>query len=141
VEAAVEGLMRTAWGEDWPKHAGTLERRYVEAASSGEAAGIRYEALKLDHGDLDCRGYRLHLDGRVLAYAGDTIASPPLDELVRGADVAITEATAPGASEVHTSWEEAEALAARHPDTRFLFNHVFAGTLSMAVQDLSVVDV
>lgn len=141
VEPRIEGLLCLAWGDDWPEHARNLERTYVEAAPRGTAAGVSFESVKLDHGDVDCRGYRLHLDGRVLAYAGDTIASPPLDELVRGAAVAITEATAPGPSEVHTSWEEAEALAARHPNTRFLFNHVFAGTLSRAAQDLSVVDV
>lgn len=141
VEARVEGLLRVAWGDDWAEHARDLDRSYVEAASRGEVAGVAYEAVKLDHGDMECRGYRLHLDGRVLAYAGDTIASPPLDDLVRGADVAITEATAPGGSEVHTSWEEAEALAARHPATRFLFNHVFAGTLPGAAEDMSVIEV
>jgi len=140
VEERVEGLLRLAWGAAWPDHARDLVLRYEEAAPAGEAAGIRYETVRLEHAGMDCRGYRLHLDGRVIAYAGDTIASPPLDELVRGADVAITEATAPGPTPAHTSWEEAQALAARHPGTRFLFNHVFAGTLPGAVDDLAVLD-
>jgi ribonuclease BN (tRNA processing enzyme) len=76
----------------------------------------------------------------VLAYAGDTTATPPLDELVDGADVAITEATGPDSAGVHTSWDEAQALAARHPATRFLFNHVHSGTTPGAVEDLAVVD-
>ena len=112
------------------------------AHADGEAGGVRYEAVKLEHGDMDCRGYRLHLDGRVLAYAGDTVAGPPLEELVRGADVAITEATSPAGSDgVHTTWGEAADLARRHPGTRFLFNHVYSGQTENAVSDLEVVDV
>jgi ribonuclease BN (tRNA processing enzyme) len=141
IEARLEGLLGIAWGDDWPRHRQNLDLTYLEAAESGDAAGVRYETVRLDHGAMDCRGYRLLLDGRVLAYAGDTIASPPLDELVRGAAVAITEATAPEPSTIHTSWEEAHALAARHPDTRFLFNHVFSGTTPGAVEDLATVDV
>ena len=44
----------------------------------GEAAGVRYRSVKLEHGSMDCRGYRLQLGDRVLAYAGDTTATPPL---------------------------------------------------------------
>ena len=145
VEERVETLLQLAWGSAWPEHRGDMDLRYHEAGASGEAAGIRYETVKLEHAGMDCRGYRLHLDGRVLAYAGDTTAGPPLDDLVRGAAVAITEATAPGPTPGHTSWDEARALAARHPGTRFLFNHVFAGdpsgTLPGAAEDLAVLDV
>jgi hypothetical protein len=42
--------------------------------------------------------------------------------------------------EAHTSWEEAAALAARHPGTRFLFNHVYQGDLVDAARDLEVLD-
>jgi ribonuclease BN (tRNA processing enzyme) len=140
VEARVEELSRVAWGGAWADEGQALQRTYVEAQTTGEVAGTKYEAVKLEHGDMDCRGYRLHLDGRVLAYAGDTIASPPLDELVRGADIAITEATGPADTPVHTTWEQAEALAERHPHTRFIFNHLFAGSLPRAAADVSVVD-
>ena len=142
VEHRVEALLRLAWGNDWPEHARRhIDLTYQDAAAAGEVAGVRYEAMRLDHGGVDCRGYRLHLDGRVLVYAGDTRATPPLDDLVNGADVAITEATGPGEVEVHTSWEEAHALAARHPKTRFLFNHVFAGSTPGAVEDLTTLNV
>jgi ribonuclease BN (tRNA processing enzyme) len=141
VEARLEQLFDLAWGEEWPAFKQLAGLSYQEAGSSGVAAGVRYEAVKLDHGRMDCRGYRLHVDDRVLAYAGDTIVSPPLDELVRGADVAITEATSPLASEVHTSWDEAQELAARHPTTRFIFNHVFSDFTAGAAADLDVLDV
>ena len=141
VENKIACLLKLAWGDDWTAHARSMDLSYQEAGSAGQAGGVYYETVKLDHADLDCRGYRLHLDGRVLAYAGDTTATPPLDELVRDADVAITEATGPGRIDVHTSWEEAQALAARHPGTRFLFNHLFAGTTPGAVVDLTTVDI
>lgn len=141
VNERLEKLCGLVWGEDWAEFRDRIELRFQEAGPSGEAAGVRYETVRLDHGTQDCRGYRLHLEGRVLAYAGDTTVTPPLDELVDGADVVITEATSPQPSSVHTSWEEAADLAARHPGTRFLFNHVFAGRPPMAVEDLQVLDV
>lgn len=141
VEARMEELLRLAWGDEWPGFRERARLVYHEAGAAGEIAGVRYETVKLVHGHQDCRGYRLQLDGRVLAYAGDTTATPPLDELVRGAAVAITEATGPSGAGAHTSWDEAQALAARHPDTRFLFNHVFSGTTPGAAEDLVVLDV
>jgi ribonuclease Z len=140
VEECLESLFRLAWGDGWPEYRARIDLTYHEAGAGGEVAGTPYETVRLEHGHMDCRGYRLHLGGRVLAYAGDTTATPPLDELVRGADVAITEATGPSAAGVHTSWEEAQALAARHPETRFLFNHVYSGTTPGAAEDLEVVD-
>jgi ribonuclease BN (tRNA processing enzyme) len=141
VEARLEELFGLAWGDEWPTFRQLAALSYLEASSSGVVAGVGYEAVKLDHGRMDCRGYRLHLDGRVLAYAGDTIVSPRLEELVRGADVAITEATSPLPSGVHTSWDEAQVLAARHPTTRFIFNHLHSGITPGAVADFDVLDV
>jgi ribonuclease BN (tRNA processing enzyme) len=141
VEARLEQLLGLAWGDEWPAFRTLAGLTYQEADTEGVAAGVRYEAVKLDHGRMDCRGYRLHLDGRVLAYAGDTIASRPLDDLVRDADVAITEATAPDGSGVHTTWDEAQALATRHAGTRFIFNHLHNGSIAGAAADFDVVDV
>jgi ribonuclease BN (tRNA processing enzyme) len=141
VEQRVDLLCQLVWGEGWSELREAIGLTFQEAAPSGTAAGVGYESVKLEHSDMDCRGYRLRIDGRVIAYAGDTIASPPLDELVRGAAVAITEATYFQGTKEHTSWDEAADLAARHPGTRFLFNHIYAGTLPGAVEDLQVVEV
>ena len=141
IELRLESLFHLAWGDEWPQYRERIGLTYRETEPSGEVAGVRYETVRLQHGHSDCRGYRLHIEGRVLAYAGDTTATPPLDELVRGAEVAITEATGPDGAGVHTSWDEAHALAARHPETRFLFNHVFSGSTPGAAEDLAVLDV
>jgi ribonuclease BN (tRNA processing enzyme) len=140
-ERTLEELCRLSWGQAWGEHRDRAQIAYVEALECGEVAGVPYRTVRLDHAGMDCRGYRLEIDGRVLAYAGDTEATPPLDELVEGADVAITEATAPGQVPAHTSWERATALAARHPRTRFLFNHLYQGDLAGAAHDLEVLDV
>ena len=141
VEARLEQLFGLAWGDEWPAFRESAALTYHEAQQAGTAAGVRYEAVKLDHGRMDCRGYRVRLDGRLLAYAGDTTVSSPLDDLVRGADIAITEATAPISSAVHTSWDEAHELAARHPATRFIFNHLHGDSTSGSAADFDVIDV
>jgi ribonuclease Z len=141
VESGLEQLFGLCWGEEWPEFRERSQVGYQEAGSAGEVAGIAYETVRLDHGLSGSTGYRLRLEGRLLAYAGDTQATPPLDELVRGCEVAITEATAPGSAHSHTSWEEAAALAGRHPGTRFFFNHIFAGSPASAAEDCQVIEV
>ncbi len=142
VEERLERLFEFCWGDEWQESfRERIGHRYLTAGEAGEVNGIEYETVKLDHGARGCTGYRLHLRGRVLAYAGDSEMTPPLERLVTGADVVITEATGPGKPASHTGWEEAEALAARHPGTRFFFNHVYAGSLPGAVSDLEIVDV
>ena len=140
VEQHLERLFDLCWGGEWPGFRQQARLEYDEGRDAGEAGGVSYETVALRHGPTPTRGYRLHLDGVVLAYAGDTQATEELDRLVEGADVAITEATSPTESAVHTSWEQAQAVAARHPKTRFLFNHVFIGRTGGAVEDLEVVE-
>jgi hypothetical protein len=44
-------------------------------------------------------------------------------------------------SAVHTSWDEAQELAARHPATRFMFNHLHGDSTPGSVADFDVIDV
>jgi ribonuclease BN (tRNA processing enzyme) len=142
IEKRLESLFEVSWGQDWElamRH--RFHVTYTAAKPSGTAAGYQYESIKLDHGTSGSNGYRIKVDGRILAYSGDTEATAPLDELVDGADVAIVEATGPGDVFSHMSWEAAAELKARHPKTRFLFNHLYSGTVDGAVTDLEVIDV
>lgn len=142
IEARMEALFEVSWGQDWKlamRH--RFNVTYKTAESSGTAAGYKYESVKLDHGTSGSNGYRIWIDDRILAYSGDTEPTAPLDELVDGADVAIVEATGPGDVFSHMSWEAAADLKERHPKTRFLFNHLYAGHVEGAVNDLQVVDV
>ena len=141
VEDRVDRLLDAAWGAaDWQEMRKAFPLSFQEAGERGEAAGVAYETVPLEHGHVPGMGYRFRLGGRVLVYAGDTRATPALDRLVDGADVAITEATGPGEVHSHTSFEEAAELAARHPTTRFFFNHVFSGDPPGAAHDLEVVE-
>ncbi|MGH7903942.1 MAG: MBL fold metallo-hydrolase [Candidatus Dormibacteraceae bacterium] len=141
VEGRIEKLLRLSWPFEWDAFRQRFQLTYQEAALRGEAAGVPFETVILDHGRMGCIGYRLRIGDRLLVYSGDTQPTPPLDRLVQGADVAIVEATGPGGVPTHSSWEDAAALAARHPKTRFLWNHIYGGTLPGAVSDLEVVDV
>ena len=114
---------------------------YETAKPKGTVAGFAYQTIKLDHGSSGSNGYRIEVNGRVLAYSGDTEATAPLDALVEGADVAIVEATGPGDVFSHMSWESAADLKRRHPKTRFMFNHLYSGTLEDAASDLQVIEV
>ncbi|HXJ47689.1 MAG TPA: ribonuclease Z, partial [Candidatus Acidoferrum sp.] len=129
IEEKLEALWDISWGPDWkavmrPR----FKVAYEVAEPSGKVAGHKYETVRLDHGTSGSNGYRIWVDGKILAYSGDTEPTAPLDELVDGADVAIVEATGPGDVFSHMSWDDATALKKRHPKTRFMFNHVYGGT-------------
>ncbi|HSS92524.1 MAG TPA: MBL fold metallo-hydrolase [Candidatus Dormibacteraeota bacterium] len=142
IEERLEALWDVSWGPDWKAvMRPNFNATYSTAKPAGTAVGIEYETVRLDHGTSGSNGYRIHVDGRVIAYSGDTEPTAPLDRLVEGADVAIVEATGPGDVFSHMSWESAAALKRRHPKTRFMFNHVYSGTVEDAVTDLQVVEV
>lgn len=142
IEEKLEALWEVSWGIDWkPVMRPRFNVTYEVAKPSGVAAGYRYETVKLDHGTSGSNGYRIWVNGRIIAYSGDTEATSPLDALVEGADVAIVEATGPGDVFSHMSWENAAALRKRHPKTRFMFNHLYDGTVDGAVNDLQVIQV
>jgi ribonuclease BN (tRNA processing enzyme) len=142
IEDYLERLWEVSWGPDWKRvMRSQFKVKYVTAKPSGSAARVAYETVKLDHGTMGSNGYRLHVNGKVVAYSGDTEPTAPLDRLVDGADVAIVEATGPGDIFSHMSWEAATGLRKRHPGTRFLFNHVYSGTVTGAVKDLQVIEV
>jgi ribonuclease BN (tRNA processing enzyme) len=142
IEERLEALWEVSWGIDWkPVMQPRFNVTYETARPSGEAAGYKYETIKLDHGTSGSNGYRISVNGQILAYSGDTEATAPLDALVDGADIAIVEATGPGDVFSHMSWEAAQQLKKRHPKTRFMFNHLYNGTVDGAVDDLQVIEV
>lgn len=141
VEERCEALFRLAWGPDWEDPIrGRADFRYVSAGSGGEVNGVPYTTVALPHGSRGGTGYRLSLDGRLLAYSGDVEMGPELEQLVEGADVAIVEATGPGDQYSHMSWEQARELASHHLKTRFIWNHVYAGDFEGAAHDLDVIE-
>lgn len=107
-------------------HAGSIPFQlstYPLAAGDELSVGeFKGQAWKVEHrhsvagrllGPTPALGYRLEAGGEVVAYTGDTGLCPGLSELVRGADLALIEATweERGPAGLHLSIEEAEVLA------------------------------
>src|SRR5262245_61681733 len=46
VERRLESLFELAWGDGWQRYREQIDLTYLEAAASGEAAGVRYETVE-----------------------------------------------------------------------------------------------
>ena len=92
-----------------------------------EAAGLRVNAYKLIHYDMDAHGFRVEGD-RTVAYSGDTAPCSDLDRLAEDSDLFVCEATLErGEDEAelrgHLSVDEAVATAERARTKRLLLTH------------------
>ena len=65
--------------------------REVQPGSEHSLAGVRFQALPMRHAGqkLACLGYKLSLDGKTLAYTGDTEMCDEIFLLAEGADVLV----------------------------------------------------
>lgn len=105
--------------------------RYVDVidGASGKVNGLQYRAVEVDHGGvgLECFGFRVEIDGRSLAYTGDTRYCDQLMDLGREAEVLVTDCTyadGRGLPE-HMSFTEVRELQARlGGDTEFVLTHL-----------------
>jgi ribonuclease BN (tRNA processing enzyme) len=85
-------------------------------------AGVRVETARMAHSVAD-NGFRVHVDGAVVAYTGDTAPGPHIEALARGADVLIVEAGGPWPG-IHCSWDDVVALRrALPPATEMIVTH------------------
>jgi ribonuclease BN (tRNA processing enzyme) len=108
------------------------QRRYIEVSDglSGEAAGVRFQAYRVDHASrLDCYGYRVEIDGRTVAYSGDVRGVDVLYRLADGADVLVVECTCWGDDcGPHLTPLDIRALRKSiPPSTTFILTHLDAG--------------
>lgn len=90
--------------------------------ASFEWAGAKVSCLEMDHDpNLVALGYRVELDGRIVAYTGDTRRCKAVEELADGADLLIAEC---GIGPHHMDWDDIRGLrAALAPSTRLLVTH------------------
>lgn len=87
-----------------------------------EHHGVRVEVVAMQH-SVPNNGYRIHLDGGVVAYTGDTAPGDHVARLAEGADVLIVECGGAYAG-VHSDWPDLLALRAElPPTTRMLVTH------------------
>ncbi len=109
-------------------------RVYQEASDGvqGSAGGLRYRAVAVEQsseGSLDCFGYKVELEGRALAYTGDTIMCEGVRELARGVDVLVIDCTCwEDPCEHHMSFREVSRFRREvPPETTFVLTHLDVG--------------
>ena len=115
-----------------------LSFQEVADGTSEEIAGIRFVARAVTHvGDLPCFGFRAEIDGRTIAYSGDTVFCEPLVELGQGADVFVIECS---------YWEESggvhidpagirELRRRLGPTPKFVLTHLEAGEQDLGIEN------
>ena len=114
--------------------AARYRRIYQEArdGQDGTAVDLPYRAIAVEQASsspLDCFGYRVDLDGRIVAYTGDTIMCDGVRELARGADVLVIDCSCwGGPCEHHMSLEEVRRFRKEVPlTTTFVLTHLDVG--------------
>jgi ribonuclease BN (tRNA processing enzyme) len=120
---------------DWP-----FSARFVDAEDGvdGEAAGLRYVARRVAHSEhLECFGYRVELDGRALAYSGDSGYCDALVTLGEGADVFVLECSNwESPPRWHMGPDDIRALRERlGPSTAFVLTHLDAGAPAIDIEN------
>ncbi|MEX2158363.1 MAG: MBL fold metallo-hydrolase [Dehalococcoidia bacterium] len=126
--------------------AGTARRpwpftvRYVDAqdGAEGEAAGLRYVARRVTHVDeLECFGYRVEVNGRALAYSGDTGLCDALVSLGEGADVLVLECSNwESPPRHHMCPDDIRELRRRlGPTPAFVLTHLDAGAPDLGIEN------
>jgi ribonuclease BN (tRNA processing enzyme) len=89
VEALMEASFPGSWGTRWRFELSLLE---LAPGERREVGGIAVRAFEVRHpSGAPSLALRLEVDGRVLAYSGDTEWVPALAEAARGADLLVTE--------------------------------------------------
>ncbi len=93
-----------------------------------EWAGIEVDSVRMLHAVPD-NGYRVHIDGAVVAYTGDTAPGTHISELAHGADVLIVECGGSGPG-LHCDWDDVIAVRRELPaSTEMIVTHYDPATV------------
>lgn len=130
VQEVVEGLVERAYPDLGAAEAG-YRRLYLEAdpGRDQQAADVVFRAVPMFHarGKLQCYGYRARIDGRTVAYTGDTMYTPAVLELARGAEVLVVDATYRQEGPEHMGLEAVRYLRREvDPGTAIVLTHLEA---------------
>ena len=130
----VEERVRSVTGAGFPNLLDklTFELRWLELDDglAAEVPGATFRSREVAHAStLRCFGFRVEIDGRTLAYTGDTTLCPPLFDLAAGADVLVAECSCwDSACGPHLSPRDIHVLRAGVPlTTRFVLTHLDEG--------------
>jgi len=109
----------------------------------GEIGALSYLARSVKHVDgLECFGYRAEVDGRIVAYSGDSVYCEPLVELADGADVFVVECSCwEDTCGPHLGPNEIRELRRRlGPRTTFILTHLDGGVAELDIENVLVAD-
>lgn len=126
VAVLLEDLSR-AWR--WLEPRFELRVEEVEGGWTGRRNGFEVEAVAMQHGDTEARGYVVRGSGAV-AFTGDTGPGPGLLRLASRCDLLVAEcaAAAEPSSDVHLTAEVLAAAVARGGCGRLVVTHLYPGT-------------
>ena len=120
----VDGLRRTIPGLD--RHGFSIDVRDMDSGSS-EFGPVRVTPARVPHvDDLVAVAWRVEAEGRTFVYSGDCRESDEVVTALKGADLAVVEATFPDESPhpVHLTAGQACDLAARSGVKRLVLSHL-----------------
>ena len=130
VEETVKAVTRAGFPSVFSDQRYELRWVEVDDGRDGEAAGAGYVARRVIHADgMMCYGYRAEIEGRTLAYSGDTVMCDALLPLAQGADAFVVECSCWDTScGPHLSPGDIEQLRRQiDPSTRFVLTHMDSG--------------
>ena len=105
-------------------------RIYVEATPEHEqqAADVSFRCVPMDHvkDSMHAFGYRASINGKTIAYTGDTMFCEEIFELAEGADVLVVDCTySEGRGPEHMGLDDARAIRAKvRPETAIVLTHM-----------------
>ncbi len=140
IEARVRTITQAGLPNLIDKDAGyRLLFREVEDGVEAEVAGVTYVAREVVHvPDFPCFGYRAEIDGRTIAYSGDSTLCDALVDLSAGADVFVVECSIwdEGKSGPHMGPNDIRELRRRlGPAPQFVLTHLDPGERDLRIDN------
>ncbi|MDO8616436.1 MAG: ribonuclease Z [Dehalococcoidia bacterium] len=126
-----------AWTEDFAERCypnitrdAGYRRRYVEARPGEEqkAGPLTFRAVPMNHvkESMEAFGYSVQVDGKTIAYTGDTMFCEEIFELAEGADILVADSTySEGSGPEHMGLDDIRVIRQRlSPRTTMILTHL-----------------
>jgi ribonuclease BN (tRNA processing enzyme) len=140
----VESATNMAFANVFRKQSRGYDLTFVEVKDEkgGTAAGAEWIARKVPHvPDLESFGYRVKMDGKTLAYSGDSSLCDALVSLADGADVFVSECSCwnETCGPIHLTPNNILLLRTKiSQHTKFILTHIGAGEAPPAIANTGI---
>jgi ribonuclease BN (tRNA processing enzyme) len=107
-------------------------RRYMDASPGSDqtAGAVTFRAVPMNHvkDSMDAMGYRVNINGKTVAYTGDTMLCDEIFQLADGADVLVVDCTySEGCGPEHMGLDDIKVIRQRiAPQTAMVLTHLDA---------------